>query len=203
MLSISGTTLEQFADLMKGLGYNAEAGERAKVKSVTQVMPEAAKDVAADTPVMDVADQAPAGGITEQPVPPAAADVPEGTGAIIDEGTAPIAAEPEDQGEVPAQISDMSEGETPQGTAADAQIAGAEMETFYTFTWARAPRRQQNQGDRPKGKGKPNPRGKKGQRDQDKGKKSQNFSARPPKAEKKIDPDNPFAAALMGLKNDK
>ena len=122
----------------------------------------------------------------------------------MDEGTAPIAAEPEDQGEVEAAISEMSEGETPQGTAADAQIAGAEMETFYTFTWARAPRRQPAGGDRPKGKGKPNPRGKKGQRDGGKGgNKSQNFSARPPKAEKKIDPDNPFAAALMGLKNDK
>ena len=33
--------------------------------------------------------------------------------------------------------------------------------------------------------------------------KAQNFSARPPKQEKKIDPDNPFAAALMGLKDDK
>ena len=204
MLSISGTTLEQFADLMKGLGYNAEAGQRPKVKSVTQVMPEAAKDLPADTPIMDVSDAAPAGGITEQPVPPSAADVPEGTGTIMDEGTAPIAAEPEDQGEVEAAISEMSEGETPQGTAADAQIAGAEMETFYTFTWARAPRRQPAGGDRPKGKGKPNPRGKKGQRDGGKGgNKSQNFSARPPKAEKKIDPDNPFAAALMGLKNDK
>ena len=32
MLSITGMTLEQFADLMKGLGDNAERGERAKVK---------------------------------------------------------------------------------------------------------------------------------------------------------------------------
>ena len=30
MLSITGLTLEQFADLMGGLGYNAEKGERKK-----------------------------------------------------------------------------------------------------------------------------------------------------------------------------
>ncbi|MEX3014450.1 helicase-related protein [Gymnodinialimonas hymeniacidonis] len=39
MLSISGLTLEQFADLMGGLGYKAEPGERVKVKAA----PEAAK----------------------------------------------------------------------------------------------------------------------------------------------------------------
>jgi len=33
MLSITGMTLEQFADLMQGLGYKAEKGERAKVKT--------------------------------------------------------------------------------------------------------------------------------------------------------------------------
>ncbi len=35
MLSISGTTLEQFSDLMQGLGYKAEAGERPKVKAAS------------------------------------------------------------------------------------------------------------------------------------------------------------------------
>jgi len=34
MLSITGMTLEQFADLMQGLGYRAEKGEREKVKVV-------------------------------------------------------------------------------------------------------------------------------------------------------------------------
>ena len=32
MLSITGMTLEQFADLMQGLGYKAERGERTKIK---------------------------------------------------------------------------------------------------------------------------------------------------------------------------
>ena len=38
----------------------------------------------------------------------------------------------------------------------------------------------------------------KGAKGGDKGGKT--YSARPPKKEKQIDPDNPFAAALMGLK---
>ena len=45
------------------------------------------------------------------------------------------------------------------------------------------------------------PRGKGGPRDQQKGAKT--YSSRPPRQEKKIDPDNPFAAALMGLRDDK
>ena len=62
------------------------------------------------------------------------------------------------------------------------------------------------QDDKPSGesrcKGKPKgkPRGaNKGARDD----KAKSFSARPTKPEKKIDPDNPFAAALMGLKSGK
>ncbi len=171
MLSISGTTLEQFADLMQGLGYKAEAGERPKVKAVSEVVPPTT-EAPAETPVMD------------------AGDIPVG-GAVTEEGAKPS----ED-----APAAEVSEAEAPVGEAADT----VEMEAFYTFTWARAPRRQQNAaGERPRGKGKPNPRGKKGQRDSGKGEKAKNFSARPPKAEKKIDPDNPFAAALMGLKDEK
>ena len=203
MLSISGTTLEQFADLMQGLGYAAEKGERAKVKTVAEVIPEAAKDVTDTTPVMDVADAPAAGGIIEDPssVPPA--DVPENTAAIVDDGVAPIAEEPTDEAEVGPGVDAVSETEVPQGTAPDADVAGAEMETFYTFTWARQPRRQSG-SERPRGKGKPGARGKKpATRAGDKPTKSQNFSSRPAKKEKQIDPDNPFAAALMGLKSDK
>lgn len=202
MLSISGTTLEQFADLMQGLGYKAEKAERPKVKAVTSVIPEADDAMSEDVPVMDAAN-AEDGAITQTPEVTPPADVPEATDSISDEGTAPIAAEPVTDGQVPAAIPDVSETEIPQGTAPDADVAAIEMETFYTFTWARAPRRQPSGAERPKGKGKPNPRGKKGQREGEKANKSQNFSARPSKPEKKIDPDNPFAAALMGLKNDK
>ncbi|MGH1576320.1 helicase-related protein [Planktotalea sp.] len=143
MLSITGMTLEQFADLMQGLGYKAEKGEREKVKAVPVAEPKA------ETPDAEAP--------TEEPK--------------VEEATAteePKAEEP------------------------------AEMEVFYTFTWGRARQqkhadsRPRKQGGAPKGKGKPRgkPQG---------GNKAQNYSARPPKAEKKIDPDNPFAAALAGL----
>ncbi|MGB7318730.1 MAG: helicase-related protein [Planktotalea sp.] len=148
MLSITGMTLEQFADLMQGLGYKAEKGERVKVKAAPVV--DAKTEEATVNPVAEATEQEPK---VEEPV---------------------VAQEP----------------------TADEPV---EMEAFFTFTWGRA--RQQNhadsrprkQGGAPKGKGKPRGKPAGG------GNKAQNFSARPPKAEKKIDPDNPFAAALMGL----
>jgi ATP-dependent RNA helicase SUPV3L1/SUV3 len=146
MLSITGMTLEQFADLMQGLGYRAEKGERAKVKTAPAVV---------DTPAE----------------------------AEVDAPAAPA-----------------------EATDTEAPVAEVEMEVFYTFTWSRAPRantRPARTGDKPSsGKGKPKgkPRGaNKGARDD----KAKSFSARPTKPEKKIDPDNPFAAALMGLKSGK
>jgi ATP-dependent RNA helicase SUPV3L1/SUV3 len=66
MLSITGMTLEQFADLMTGLGYKAEKGEREKVKVAPVVKDEAPKADAEPTtdeaPVAEtppVADAAP------------------------------------------------------------------------------------------------------------------------------------------------
>ncbi|MBT5823030.1 MAG: disulfide oxidoreductase, partial [Rhodobacteraceae bacterium] len=140
MLSITGMTLEQFADLMQGLGYKAEKGEREKVKAAPATKPD---------------------------------DAVKAVGA------------PDETAELPAEDA-PKEDTTP------------EMEVFYTFTWGRARQqkhaesRPRKQGGAPKGKGKPRgkPQG---------GNKAQNFSARPPKSEKKIDPDNPFAVALAGL----
>ncbi|MCK0119365.1 disulfide oxidoreductase [Loktanella sp. F6476L] len=53
MLSITGMTLDQFADLMTGLGYKADKGERAKVKAVKPA-PEApaATDDASEAPAV-------------------------------------------------------------------------------------------------------------------------------------------------------
>ena len=156
MLSITGMTLEQFADLMEGLGYKAEKGERPKVK---------AEAAPAEAPSKE-ASEAPA---EEAPVEEAPAQ----------EETPAVEAAPEEAAEAPEP----------------------EVEVFFTFTWGRKPQRQggggrpqgqRPQGGKPRGKGKPRRDG--GQQ------KSKNFSARPPKKEKAIDPDNPFAAALMGLK---
>ncbi len=189
MLSITGMTLEQFGDLMQGLGYKAEKGERVKVKAPAPVTN---TDVAAATK-------------------PASEDTASSEGDSVVEAPSEVAAAPE-------------AAETPPSADADAEVAVAaepvEMETFFTFTWSgrqganqggnrgnnnrrdgAAPagegrRDAQNKGDRPRGKG-GKPKGKGGPR-RDTGPKQ--FQARPPKKEKAIDPDNPFAAALMGLK---
>ncbi|WP_300031687.1 helicase-related protein [uncultured Roseobacter sp.] len=178
MLSITGMTLEQFADLMQGLGYRAEKGERPKVKAVAE--PEADKT---DAPQANAAETA-------------TTETAQAVGTVEEE--TPQAEEPAVSETMPEPV----EGE-------DASKADApETEVFYTFTWGRqnraAPQGKRRGGDRPQGKGKPGGKGKRGgPRDGGKGQGAQKFSARPPKPEKKIDPDNPFAAALMGLKDDK
>ncbi|MGV6840203.1 MAG: helicase-related protein [Planktomarina sp.] len=140
MLSITGMTLEQFANLMEGLGYKAEKGEREKVKAAPEA-PAAEGDATAEA-ATDAA-------------PEAAADAPN----------------------------------------PEAEPAEKEMEVFYTFTWGGF----KGAGRKPhaaKGKG---PKGGKGKAQRGGG-KPKKMESRPPKKEKAIDPDNPFAAALMGLK---
>ncbi|SIO03455.1 helicase-related protein [Vannielia litorea] len=211
MLSITGMTLEQFADLMGGLGYKAEKGERAKVKAVDAVVPGAEAPVAGDTPVMDAAEAQPEGGITEAPAVEAPADTLAEAAALTDEGVAPLAETPAEPAPE-APVEEVAADENATGVAPDADVAGPEMEVFYTFTWGgnRGGRRNERhggerQGDRPKGQGKGKPRGKggpkgKGGPRRDEG--PQNFQSRPPRKEKQIDPDNPFAQALMGLKKE-
>ncbi|MEL6594953.1 MAG: helicase-related protein [Pseudomonadota bacterium] len=178
MLSISGTTLEQFAGLMEGLGYAAEKGEREKVKPVTDAIAETMTGDPEQTP-------------QEASVPP------------VEETPA---APPQ---EIPAAAPDQTSPEEPivspdnpelQMGQAEAGTEPVEMEVFYIFRWGRKPQGQRRpQGDKPRGKGKGKPRG--GPKGKPQGAKT--FNARPPKKEKAIDPDNPFAAALMGLKDGK
>ncbi|MHA6325799.1 helicase-related protein [Roseivivax sp. CAU 1753] len=223
MLSITGLTLEQFADLMEGLGYRAEKGERTKQKAVDQVVPTdegAAREAevppadgaaSADMPVFDAGqpDAVAPGAITgEADADPVTAE--DAVEQITDHGVAPIAAEPaQPQDEAP--VDKMPNAETPIGTAPDTAIAGPEMEVFYTFTWLGTRQRGgaqgkpqgqgkgqgagRGRGGPPKGKGKPKGKGPRGAAPQ----KPQNFEARPAKKDR-IDPDNPFAAALQGFK---
>ncbi len=134
MLSITGLTLEQFANLMQGLGYKGTRGERPKVKAT----PAPAPDTKTQTPE-NVADD-----VAPKPAP---------------------------------EVSEASPEVVPE----------VEVEVFYTFAWV--PRRKpqpRNDNRKDKSKGKPKPAQKA-------------FAARPPKPDKPIDPDNPFAA-LMALK---
>jgi ATP-dependent RNA helicase SUPV3L1/SUV3 len=200
MLSITGMTLEQFADLMGGLGYKAEKGEREKVRAAVQTKEpvSAPVDTIIDKTAPAVAqDVAPVGsldGVSDDPalVP---TDVPvETTPETLLETTPETTPEsPVDTlAEVPETIADAP---VPQKTSADP----VEMEMFYTFAWAPKRPASRPQSDKPQRKGPP--KGKRGAKPAQ-GNKTQSFSARPPKKEKPIDPDNPFAAALAGLKRD-
>ncbi len=149
MLSITGLTLEQFANLMAGLGYGFERFERPKAKPIPaapQSEAEAKTEAAKEAPKPETAEE------TRPEAEPEAAPQPE------------------------------------------SEQLPEEVEVFYTFRWlpkprANTPRRApqaDNRGKKPKGKrGKPQ------------GKPAQ--SARPPRKEKPLDPDNPFAA-LAALK---
>ncbi len=110
--------------------------------------------------------------------------------------------EPEPKVEAPTEQPQQDSDESAPQAAAETD-EGPEMEMFYTFSWR--PKRRTG-GERGHGQGKPQgkprgkpqgkPQGKRAPRDQ----KAKTYQARPGKKEKKIDPDNPFAAALMGLK---
>ncbi|MFD1912399.1 helicase-related protein [Halodurantibacterium flavum] len=222
MLSITGMTLEQFADLMQGLGYKAERGERAKIKPVAEPEPAATAGDATDAAQAEAAD----------------VDATEGAAAPAAEEVSPEASAAE------TPVVDADAGATPPAepsTDAEATIA-AETEVFFTFTWAPRPRENRNRGDRPQGRGnrsggtrdgqsqgqsqgqnrrdsgqgqgqgqgdRPRHDGPKGDRPGKKGKGkppskpegARSFSARPPR-EDRIDPDNPFAvlAALRDRK---
>lgn len=197
MLSITGMTLEQFADLMGGLGYKAERGERPKVK--------AAADAAPDTPEAKADEAAPDAPVSDQPP----ADDPVSASAEEAAVDAPVAVEtpPADPVPTPAEA-----GADDAPVAADPAAEAPDSEVFYTFTWGRTrpagPPRHARTGAKPQGgkpRGKPAQGKGKGQGRKPEGRGPQQgaktFSARPPKPEKKIDPDNPFAAALMGFKD--
>ena len=176
MLSITGMTLEQFADLMQGLGYRAEKAERIKVKvpAATAVAQEPASDADAS------------GDGPSQAIETARQDAP--------------------TAEVSSANLEAAAAAGTDATEADASkdAAPVEMEVYYTFAWgakrvdrlAGGPRK----GHKPRGKPKQD-RGAKGKGGKSGGNsgKAERFEARPPKRDKPIDPDNPFAAALMGF----
>lgn len=206
MLSITGMTLDQFADLMAGLGYKGEKGEREKARAV-------------------VVEPAPAPEVTEGPVNP----IPEEE-SVLAPATEPVeveteAAAPEmeafytftwaPRARGPRQGGGEGRGEFrkgPRGPRAEGEARaprgdrqprkegeGAEAGQ------GRGPRPERSErGDRPE-------RGERGGKPFGKGGKShgkphgkparddRNFESRPPKKDR-IDPDNPFAAALAGFK---
>ncbi len=175
MLSITGMTLDQFADLMQGLGYKAAKDEREKVKPVPASEATAASDPATEAAPQDTANEPSSEEASPEPV----------SGDIAPDAT-PETTEPQPSGEETAP----------------------EMEVFYVFTWGgnRGGNRNRGAQGRPQGDRKGKPKGKRpGGGPKGKGGKPQgarNFEARPPKKDKPIDPDSPFAA-LAALKDSK
>lgn len=241
MLSITGMTHEQFADLMEGLGYRAEKGERDKV--VRSAEPSAPKIEETAEAIAEAAQR----------------EAEEKARAFAEAIEIP-------QAEDDAPATETPEGASAEAGAADA-AAGPEREAYWTFTWApkprhaprdhggarreggpRGPRRggeagaapteggerkdRADRGDRPEGGerkdrgprrddrkdgrreggaegGKPfkggKPGGKFGGKGGERGGKPARddrpraFEAHPPKKDKPIDPDSPFAV-LAALK---
>jgi ATP-dependent RNA helicase SUPV3L1/SUV3 len=224
MLSITGLTLEQFAKLMQGLGFDFQTGTRPKAKPARVVE---AAPAAALEPTADVAAEEPVGQPEAEAAPEPAENAHAEEHVAEDEAEAApelLAVEPDAAPEPEVVEVEAAEGEAVADPVAD-------LETFYIFvrTPRRRPERPQREArkeprrdqqaeqtrDQPREprkegaggrKGRPDRRGGEGPRDKGKGPKPDTpretpvTTARPPRVEKPIDPDNPFAA-LMALKS--
>jgi len=225
MLSITGMTLEQFSGLMQGLGYRAEKGERPKTRAEVQPVAEPAPEAADhDRPLTEeesvLAAETRAKWEAEQAARKAEEAVAEGEADDTAEEAAPPETEtfytftwaPRPRGNRRPERNGERGGERPAGNGQQGRAQGE-----------RGPRREANAGgDAPQAKPRENrfdgkrrdenrgerqdrgPKGGKFRNDGPKGKPRhegpKSFEARPPKADKKIDPDNPFAI-LASLKN--
>ena len=219
MLSITGMTLEQFSDLMGGLGYKGDKGERVKVKAAAVLVPVEVDPNAPLNPITEeesafVRVEEPAAASDEAAAPemevfytftwapkprfqrPERAPRPEGAAARgpRKEGDAPQG-ERKPRGDRngdrgadrgPRKEGDAPQGERPQGERRHGKPQGER-------SGDRAGKPQGDRGDRGDRGG--DRKGGKPNRDD----RQKSFEARPPRVEKPVDPDNPFAA-LMALK---
>ena len=151
MLSITGMTLEQFANLMEGLGYSSEKAERQKSK---------------------IPDMTNSANVSQREEP------------ILDLQTKEIDNQPEE-----------TEG-------LDEHAEEKDIEVFYTFKWIskqikNRPFNKDKQAKQKHGENrKISSKGKVNKKQKIKSDQSKSFETRSEK-QNKIDPDNPFAAALM------
>jgi ATP-dependent RNA helicase SUPV3L1/SUV3 len=209
MLSITGMTMEQFVDLMAGLGYAAEKGERERAKPVPvpiaidpnaplQPIPEHESafvqpdpEVEAAAPLMEIFYKftwAPKPRFVrpERPVRPERAPRPEGEAPRPDgekrEGGG--RRNPKPKAKAPQPPADQGDGK-PYGRAAAEDAARAERLAA------------QSRGGAPtKGRPGANSYGKGPAKDD----RPKSYDARPPRADRPVDPDNPFAV-LAALKS--
>ncbi len=120
MLSITGLTLDQFADLMAGLGYRAEKGERPKVKPAPEAAPAPDAEAAPSPHAEEAADpvavvDSPAESDAEAAAPAAEAAAPD---PAVTEADAPAAsAEAHDTADVDALVGALEAIEGGDGEA--------------------------------------------------------------------------------------
>lgn len=198
MLSITGMTLDQFADLMGGLGYKGEKAERAKVKATEtakapEISAEAAAAIAAGVPIPEeVSILAPPPEPEAEPAAPEMEAFYTFTWAPKPRQRPERAPRPErKEGDAAprAPRGDRPQGDRPQGDRPQGDRPQGDRPR------GDRPKGDRPKGDRPKGDHKGDYKGGKPQRDD----RQKSFEARPPRPEKPIDPDNPFAA-LLALK---
>ncbi len=198
MLSITGLTLEQFADLMAGLGWRADRGERPKPVRVEPKPDEAAPaaEAAAETPATG---EAATPDSTEAP-----AETPTAEAAAAPEATEAPAETPAEAPEAAAETT--AEAAPAEEAPADAALETPETEVFFTFfAAARRPQRgerPERRGGGPRNDAKPGgrPEGKGGRRPQKGGKpdRERREAEQKPREERRPrdkapDPDSPFA----------
>ncbi len=174
MLSITGLTLEQFSELMTGMGYRGERGERPKVKpapkedpkseakadeKATEGAPTAVEETAVSETAEPVSEDKPAEAAVEEAKTPDAQDTP-----TKPDEAAVVATEESASAEETAAVETQQDSapvaeDKPQETAADTPPAeaatetteapkpdvSAETEVFYTFRIL--PRGRQQRGD--------------------------------------------------------
>lgn len=200
MLSITGTTLEQFADMMQGLGYAAVRSERPKVKAEVAEAP-ATADVVTDAPeAVESVEPAAADATVDKPEDVvevfytftwAPRPRPNNRPARNDDARKPRA---DRAAPVAATDGATTDAPRPQNRRDKPQRDAAPRDQAPRDGRPRdnGPRRDDRRDDRGKG----GPKGNKGRKPD----APQTFAAAAPRKSDKIDMDNPFAAALMGLK---
>ncbi|WP_273689695.1 helicase-related protein [Ketogulonicigenium vulgare] len=188
MLSITGLSLEQFAALMEGIGYQAVKAERPKVRPVKAEEPAVSTEETAEAAPEAV--ETPAEGATDVP-----AEVE--VFYTFTWGARPQRRErPEGQRRRPAAAAATA----PEGVTGDKPARKGGDRPRRDFKSDAKPEGERSEGGRPRGKGgKPGQgRGDKPRGDKPAGRQAP-FEAQAPRPAK-IDPDNPFAMALASFK---
>ncbi len=203
MLSITGMTADQFADLMTGLGYQAKRGERVKQRAPVVAAP--VPEVPVSTNPITEAESA----LPPEPEPAPAEAEPAApelevlytyTWAQRPRGPRHQSAEkPAEGAAVEGDVAKRPSRHNRRGKPAAGAPEAAKAEGERPAPKPRGEGRP-DRGPRPEGKGKPKfagkPREDRGAISGAPPERSRSFEAHPPKKADRIDPDNPFAALL-------